>query len=124
MPKKNIAGTAADPTVRFTPLTLNGQTYQLAYDFEAIAQAEELTGLSLLVGVNWSQIGVRQIRAMLYASLLKAQPKITLDDLTPLLTVRNIAPIERALAAAWVESTPDPEKKDEPGAEPANEPNE
>jgi hypothetical protein len=38
---------------------------------------------------------VKQIRAMLYASLLKAQPKVTLDELTPLLTVANIGPLNR-----------------------------
>src|SRR4051812_13615933 len=61
--KTNVAGTPADPTVRYTPLTLGPKTYQLAYDFDALARAEEMTGLSLLVGVNWSHIGAKQIRA-------------------------------------------------------------
>lgn len=113
-PKESVAGTPADPTIRFTELKLNGKTYSLLYDFEAIAKAEDLTGLELLVGVNWRKINARRIRAMLYASMLQAHPDITMKEITGLLSLRNVPRIEQALAECWLDSSADPEPKANP----------
>lgn len=107
MSEQTVAGTTADPTLEFTKLEINGKTYDLIYDFEAIAQAEEETGIPLLVGVNWRRIGVRQIRAMLYASMLKAHPAVTTKMITPWIVPKNIPLITTALADAWMSSTPE-----------------
>lgn len=109
---ETVAGTPADPTVRYTELKLNGKTYQLTYDFEAIAAAEEATGLELLVGVDWRKINARRIRAMLYASMVKAQPDIALKEIGKMITVLNLPKIESALVDCWMNSTP--EKEEEP----------
>jgi hypothetical protein len=122
MESNTAAGTAADPTVRFTKIDLNGKTYQLVYDFDAIAQAEDLTGLPLLVGVNWHGINARRIRAMLFASLLKAHPEIKLKDVTKLITVSNLPKIETALVDAWWHSMPDQEEANENPQQPEPEP--
>ncbi len=108
-----VAGTPADPTVRYTELKLNGKTYQLTYDFESIAQAEETTGIELLVGVDWRKINARRIRAMLYASMVKAQPDITLKEIGKLITVLNLPNIESALVDCWMNSTPEKEEETE-----------
>jgi hypothetical protein len=111
MELNTVAGTTADPTLHFTEVKLSGKTYKLIYDFDAVAKAEALTGLPLLVGVDWSKINAQRIRAMLYASVLVAHPEIKLSDITKLITVRNLPRIERALVDAWVSSTPDPDEE-------------
>jgi hypothetical protein len=116
---ETVTNTTADPTIQFTSLTLGDKTYKLLYDFDAIATAEAVTGMSLLVGVDWSHIGVRQIRAMLYASAKKAHPDVTLDEFTPFITPVNITRIERALVDAWVKNTKQVEPENPPMPEPA-----
>ena len=111
MPSETVAGTTEDPTIQFTELTLGNKTYKLCYDFDAVAKAEALTGMALLAGVDWTNITLPRIRAMLYASALKADPKVTLGEFTKHITHRNILRIQIALADAWTESTPE---KDEP----------
>jgi hypothetical protein len=118
-----VAGTPADPTVRYVPLELGGTTYQLCFDFDAIARAEEMTGMSLLFGVDWSRINIVRTRAMLLACMLKAQPEMTVDKLTKYITHRNMAKIQTALIDAWVNSTPEEDENEnppEPEPSPAN----
>ena len=102
---------------KYTALELGGKTHKLIYDFESIVKAEEATGLALLVGVDWSNVSVTRIRAMLYASMLQAQPEITLQEITPLINFANILKIERALVQAWrgpQEPTAEAPKEEEP----------
>lgn len=121
MPEKTVAGTPADPTARFTRLELNGKSYSLVYDFDSIATAEDLTGLELLVGVNWAKINARRLRGMLYASLLKAHPEITLKDVAKLITPGNLPKIEKALVECWIASTPEREEESQNPQPPAAE---
>jgi hypothetical protein len=113
MSQETVAGTPADPTVRYVPLTLGGKTYQLIYDFDSIARAEEMTGMELLFGVNWTKIGAKRMRAMLVACMLKAHPDIKPSELTPHITHKNILKIQTALIDAWVASTPEQEEESE-----------
>jgi len=89
---RKVANTKDDPTVPFVTLALKGTDYKLAYSFNALALAE---------------------RAMLWASLLKAQPKMTLEDAGDLLS----SPLDcnlalTAIADAWTASMPKPETVD------------
>ena len=123
VPTETVAGTPADPTVRYVPLKLGGTTYQLCFDFEAIAKAEEMTGMNLLFGVNWSNIGVTRVRAMLTACMLKAHPDMRPEKLTRYIEHKNIGDIQAALIKAWVNSTPDADEDEnppEPEPSPAN----
>lgn len=118
MPEETVAGTPADPTLEFTPLTLKvkreTKNYKLIYDFDSIAKAEEITDMPLLIGVNWRRIGVKQIQAMLYASMVKAQPDITMAEIKSLITVPNVPVIERALAQAWISSHAEEDEEAKP----------
>lgn len=107
MPQENetVAGTTADPTIKYVPLKLGDKEYKLCFDFDAIAIAEEKTGMALLAGVDWRHIGVRRIQAMLYASALKAQPTCTLEEFKPHIKHSTILKIQIALADCWTEST-------------------
>lgn len=106
---ETVAGTPADPTVRYTPLELDGKTYHLCFDFDAVAKAEQMTGMELLFGVDWSKITAPRLRAMLTACALKAHPEITPAQLTRHIRHKNLLKIQTALVDAWVNSTPDQE---------------
>jgi len=111
MNQELIAGTPADPTVRYTPLALDGTKYHLCFDFHAIAKAEEMTGMELLFGVDFSKISALRLRAMLLACMLKAHPEMALDDVTKYIVHKNIFTIQDAVSRAWVNSTPDDEEQ-------------
>ena|SRR5690242_11632775 len=111
---QTVAGTPADPTARFVPLKLGGTTYRLCFDFDAIAKAEEMTGMQLLFGVDWSRITIVRARAMLVACMLKAHPDITPEKLTKYMTHKNMPKIQNALIDAWVNSTPDADDEENP----------
>jgi hypothetical protein len=106
---KTVAGTADDPTVRFTKITLGERTLSLAFDFNAIALAESLTGQNLLQGLTLTGITAGQLRGLFYACCLKAQPKITLEEVTALMTLPNLAKIAAAIERTWEASLPDPD---------------
>ena len=107
------SNTPADPTIQFTGLKLGSKTYQLCFDFDAIARAEEITGMPLMAGVDFSAVGVKRLRAMLFASALKAQPEVTLQEFTRFINPVNVPKIERALVAAWIASVKEEEEQTE-----------
>jgi hypothetical protein len=75
MAKQTVEKTAAMPAVKFVPVTIGGQSYALAFKLNAIAEAERITGLDLLGGVNAlikGGMSFSQFRALLYAGLQKA----------------------------------------------------
>jgi hypothetical protein len=108
MPKpKTVAGTASDPTVRYTKIELDGESYSLCYDFNAIATAEALTGTNLLQAINLSGMTATQMRGLFYATLLKAHPKTTVEDVSKLMSLANLAKITQAIVDTWTASLPD-----------------
>jgi hypothetical protein len=114
MPKnKTVAGTADDPTVRYVTVTLNDEKYKLAYDFDAIAKAESLTGTNLLQAFSLQGMTATQLRGLFFACLMRAQPKMTLADVSKLLTLPNMATITRAIVDTWTASMPDPDPNEQ-----------
>jgi hypothetical protein len=115
MKSKTVAGTPADPTLDFVSLELvDGTKFKLIYDFDALARAEEITGISLLFGVNWGAISAPQLRGILFASVLKAHPETKLEDLTKHINLRNHARLTIAIKDAWINSIPDAEPDADP----------
>ena len=112
MPKKTVAGTRADPTIRFADLMLDGTVYQLAYDFNSIALAEKIAGINLLEGLrNLAQVSAQQFRGLFYGARLKAQPEITLEQAGGLIRLDTLLAIEAGIAQAYANSIM--EKKEE-----------
>jgi hypothetical protein len=107
---KTVAGTAADPVVRYTPLEIDGSTYRLAYDFNAIAQVEQSQGVNLLKNFMVSELNASSLRGILYAGLLKAHPEMTMEDAGRLIHPRNINSILETVVRAYEASMP--EKKE------------
>lgn len=96
-----------DPTLPRVPITLNGNEYHLVYDFNAIARAEELSGLNLFGSFDFSRLTATKFRAMLFASLLKENSKITLEECGLFITARNLADITIKMVEAWHGSRPE-----------------
>lgn len=116
---ETVTNTTKDPTLQFTELKLGNKTYQLIFDFDAIAQAERITGMPLLFWVDLNSVTVERTRAMLYASALKAHPGVTLEEFTPFLRLKYAQRIQEALVKAWRDSTPEEELENPPMPEPA-----
>lgn len=114
MNNETVAGTPADPTARYTTLKLGRQTFHLCFDFDAVAKAEQMTGMELLFGVDWSKISAPRMRAMLCACMLKAHPETKPEDLTQYIVHKNLFAIQEALVEAWVNSTPDAHEQESP----------
>ena len=86
----------------------------LAYDFNAIADAEEPAGCNLLAALeSLSDISAMQLRGLLFAAVVST-PKPTILECGELIRVDTIAPITTALADAYNLSIPIP-----PAAAPA-----
>jgi hypothetical protein len=102
---ETVAGTPADPTLEFTSLKINGKTYKLIYDFDAIADIEEETNIPLLVGIDFRRLNVRQVRAMLCACMRKAHPAVSPKVITPWIVPKNMPLIIDALIQTWFVST-------------------
>jgi hypothetical protein len=111
---RTVAGTPANPLVQFATLTIEGeQQYRLAFDFNAIAEAETAAGCNLLSGLqNLSDLTAMQLRGLLYAALRKAQPRLTIQAAGALIRLDTLAPITLALAEAYALSMP--KKKADP----------
>ncbi len=96
-----------DPTLPDVELVINGSKYQLCYDHNAIAQAENATGINLLESAFRIQ-SANALRAMLWASLLKQNPGLTIEEVGTWLNPRNFLTVREALLAAWFGSVPEP----------------
>lgn len=102
-----------DPTLPNVELVLNGATFQLSYDHNAIAQAEAVTGHNLLEAAYYIPTATI-LRGMLWASVLKAHPEVTIEEVGAWINPRNFRVIREALLAAWFGSVPD-QKEGEAG---------
>jgi len=109
----NVAGVPGlDPTLPDVKLILAGKTYQLVFDFNAIAQAEIATGINLLQA-SIDTASAQSLRGLLWASLLKQNPTLTIEHVGSLVTMKNAPTIWAAIREAWfgsvsIEDTPQP----------------
>src|SRR5260370_20780777 len=97
----------------FAKLEIDGKTYQLAYDFNAIAEAERVAGCNLLHGVAsllLHDMTAGQVRGLLYAALRQAHPKMTIEDAGALATIDTIPDIREALLKAYDAALPEGKK--------------
>jgi hypothetical protein len=85
-------------------LNLDGTEYKLAFDFNALSKAEDETGLDMLKAISFIDLSARQYRALLYASMLRAQPSTTIEDAGNLCTPANFGKITDAILQAYLVS--------------------
>ncbi len=94
------------------PVTIAGKTYPLRFDFEAIAEAEEIVNLPLITGLQARDITspkVKLVRAMFFAAAHYDQPSLTFEDAKKLITRENLVDVWVKVLEAWTISNPEPE---------------
>lgn len=89
-----------DPTLPDVELVVNGKTYKLAFDFNAICVAEKQTGVNLLTSIV-DEITANSLRGLLFAALLKDQPDMTIEHAGALITPSNMGAVRTAVVTAW-----------------------
>jgi hypothetical protein len=97
------------PTVRFASLEVDGVEYRLAYDYNAIVEAEAAARINLLEGmakILLNGMDAAHLRGLLYAALRKAHSEITLDQAGDLIRIDTIEEVRMAVLRAWDASLP------------------
>ncbi len=109
-----------DPTLPRVKLILGGVERHPVFDYNAIVQAEAVTGINLLTAIV-DDVTATKLRGLLWASLLPESPDITIDAVGKLITPGNIGTIHSALLATWFGSLSETEtpKAPTPGKRPA-----
>jgi hypothetical protein len=95
--------------VKTSTLVIDNETLTLAYDFNAIADAERIAGCNLLAALeNLADISAIQLRGLLYAAIVTEPPDVrpTLVDCGNLIRLDTIAAVTMALAKAYELATP------------------
>lgn len=96
-------------------LEIDGETYRLLFDFNALAEAERLTGHGLLrqhPAKYFRDLDAAGIRGFLYAALKAEHPQISVDAVGALLRVEFFQSIFGAISKAWILSMPERSKED------------
>jgi hypothetical protein len=115
MPKKSVAGSSADPTIKFSTLTVDDQEFQLCFSFNSIALAEHHANCNLLHGLeNLSDLSALELRGLLYAAMTLAKPDTTIEDAAKLIRLDTIGPVTMAIAEAYSLSLPKKNTEPEP----------
>lgn len=107
-----------DPNVANVEVTIDGQTYKLAFTFGALATAESLLRkaghvVNLLKALDFNSLGASDIVPLLYAAMLHFQPKTTVEDVTSMVSFQNLGDIIQGLRDAFIACMAVTEKKDE-----------
>jgi hypothetical protein len=93
-------------------LHIGGKDRHLTFDFNAICTVEEKTGLNLLQA-SVSTVEARNLRALLFASLLRDEPALTIDEVGSWIDMKNLADGRAAVLDAWFASVDDGVEKDD-----------
>jgi hypothetical protein len=96
-----------NPALPRVPITFDGVEYHLEYSFNAIAIAEEKVGINLFGAFDFTQLTVTKFRAMLFSSLVKNHPDMTLERAGDFIRASNLADITVAMIKAWHGSMPE-----------------
>jgi hypothetical protein len=96
-------------------LKLNGVTYELLFDFEAVATAEDIADRPLLTGLrarDYQSPTISLVRIMLFACLQTKHPEVSLDIAKALVNQKNFREVWTAVLNAWAAglAEPDPEE--------------
>lgn len=90
-----------------TELKLDGRTYHLLFDFEAVAQAEDATDQPLLTGLGQREVNhprINLVRGMLYAGLLRHHPDISFAAARRMVTADAVPEIWGTILIAWAKA--------------------
>jgi hypothetical protein len=103
------------------PLEIDGETYHLVFNYNAIAEAEIATGFgcNLLHGISApSTITALQLRGLLFAALTPLQPKTTMKEAGSLIRLDTIPAVLQAIGESWTLSIPEAKRNPPAAADP------
>jgi hypothetical protein len=103
----------SNPVKPSVKLKLAGVEYKLHYDFEAIAEAEEILDRPLITGLRGRDIAtpkVSLVRAMFFATAHATHPELTPEQAKSLVTKDTLVEVWPKVLEAWALSQPDPEE--------------
>jgi hypothetical protein len=95
-------------------LKLAGVDYQLVYDFNSIADAEEIVDRPLITGLRSRDITtptVGLVRAMFYATARTSHPELTYEHAKSLITKKTLPEVWGKVLEAWALAQAEPEKE-------------
>jgi hypothetical protein len=112
-----------NPVAPSTTLVIGKQTFELLFDFESIALAEELSDRSLLTGLRSKDINspsINLVRAMLFACIHANHPDVTFAEAKLLINRKNLSSVWGSVLSAWSAgmAEPDPEAEDDENPKP------
>jgi len=102
----------SNPLLPAVPVIVDGIKYSLRFDFESIAEAEEIIDRALLTGLRPQDIRtpkIRLVQAMFFAAAHCDQPTLTFDDAKKLVNRETLSDIWPKVLEAWSASNPEPE---------------
>lgn len=123
MTGRKVAGTAADPTLPKTPVTIGGTTYQLCFDLGALAEAETAINAELLRANSDKQVNLlaalpvqdlASTRALFAAGLRAFHPEISYAEAVKLLDFSSLYDVAIAVRTAWGAASPEADKGADP----------
>ena len=129
--KQKVAGAPAlDPTLPKVSLELAGETWQLCFDYAALAIAERKLAeaghpVNMLMAMNLAALGAEKLPYMFFAGLVRNHPDVDFDAVSAMVTMDSFPAVYAAVVRAYLESCPSlkdktGEKKDsDPIEEPA-----
>jgi hypothetical protein len=95
-------------------LKLSGVDYELVYDFNAIADAEEIVDRPLITGLRSRDIStptVGLVRAMFFATARTSHPELTFEHAKSLITRKSLPEAWGKVLEAWALAQTEPEKE-------------
>ena len=105
-----------NPTQKTTSINLAGREYKLVFDFDAIAEAEDLLDRPILSGLTKREFDhprINLVRGFFFAAALKHQPDLTYEQAKALVTPQAMPSIWAECLGAWAASMAKPEEHDE-----------
>ncbi len=85
-------------------------------DLNAFCELEKRIGKSLFKAINWEDMGVNDLRLLLWAGLLTDDPALTLEEFTKMCSLPKLRQFEPMIAEMLGRVMPAPsEKKTEEG---------
>ena len=95
-----------NPVVKYSTLHDGETEWKLVFTFNALARAEAATGQNCLHALNLQSTSISQLRALLYATLMKFHSKVTVEQAGDILEQVGIQNAIVAILEAWSLSRP------------------
>jgi len=110
----------AHPLKKASEIVIGKSTYRLVFDFDAIAEAEEITGKSLIAGmadINIQRPKINEVRALLFASAKAEHPQLTYEYAKTLVSQKNFFDVWLKVLEAWSNASAEPDESEEGASE-------